>query len=96
MQPGPELSGVAPHHCTHSCCEDSKHYRALFRSALGKVRGCSGGGAAELERNRRRVKSGGVRAGGGEGKEGGLSVGMNSLRLCGARFPRPPPGPFDK
>lgn len=31
-----------------------------------------------------------------EGKERGLSVGMNSLRLCGARFPRPPPGPFDK
>lgn len=39
----------------------------------------------------------GEREGGREGeKEGGLSVGMNSLRLCGARFPRPPPGPFDK
>lgn len=56
------------------------------------------------EKTRRRVNSGGGlrerrrgREGGREkGKEEGLSAGMNSLRLCGARFPRPPPGPFDK
>lgn len=71
----------------------------VSREGGGGWRGCVWGGGAERreneEKSERRGRAKGVEMREG-GREGGLSVGMNSLRLCGARFPRPPPGPFDK
>jgi len=103
VQPVPELRGVKSAYTNTQLYTQLLGRRQTLQgpfSAPGKVSEVWGVGGGEERRKNQEESAEWGRAEGAEMREGvsegGLSVGMNSLRLCGARFPRPPPGPFDK